>query len=139
MSVRNVYRMRIAFSDCDPAQIVFFANYFKWFDTSAREFFTACGVPQWRETQAERGIIGTPLVDAQARFVNSATYGEDIEIESSVEAWRGKSFVMRHVARRSDTVLCEGREVRVFAVQDPDNPLRIKAVPIPEDYRAMCS
>ncbi|WP_159685158.1 acyl-CoA thioesterase [Cognatazoarcus halotolerans] len=139
MSVRNVYRMRIAFSDCDPAQIVFFANYFKWFDTSAREFFTACGVPQWRETQAERGIIGTPLVDAQARFVNSATYGEDIEIESCVEAWRGKSFVMRHVARRSDTVLCEGREVRVFAVQDPDNPLRIKAVPIPEDYRAMCS
>ncbi|MBX3631696.1 MAG: acyl-CoA thioesterase, partial [Simplicispira sp.] len=84
-------------------------------------------------------IIGTPLVDAQARFVNSATYGEDIEIESSVEAWRGKSFVMRHVARRGDTVLCEGREVRVFAVQDPDNPLRIKAVPIPEDYRAMCS
>ena len=139
MSVRNVYRMRIAFSDCDPAQIVFFANYFKWFDTSAREFFTACGVPQWRETQAERGIIGTPLVDAQARFVNSATYGEDSEIESSVEAWRGKSFVMRHVARRGDTVLCEGREVRVFAVQDPDNPLRIKAVPIPEDYRAMCS
>ena len=139
MSVRNVYRMRIAFSDCDPARIVFFANYFKWFDTSAREFFTACGVPQWRETQAERGIIGTPLVDAQARFVNSATYGEDIEIESCVEAWRGKSFVMRHVARRSDTVLCEGREVRVFAVQDPDNPLRIKAVPIPEDYRAMCS
>ena len=139
MSVRNVYRMRIAFSDCDPARIVFFANYFKWFDTSAREFFTACGVPQWRETQAERGIIGTPLVDAQARFVNSATYGEDIEIESCVEAWRGKSFVMRHVARRSDTVLCEGREARVFAVQDPDNPLRIKAVPIPEDYRAMCS
>lgn len=134
----NVYRMRIAFSDCDPAQIVFFANYFKWFDTSSREFFTACGVPSWRETTAERGIIGTPLVDAQATFRNSATYGEDIEIESWVEKWGGKSFVMRHVACRGDTILCEGREVRVFAVQDPGNPLRIKAVGVPEDIRTAC-
>ena len=132
------YKHRIAFADCDPAQIVFFANYFKWFDTSSREFFTACGVPSWRETTAERGIIGTPLVDAQASFRNSATYGEDIEIESWIEKWGGKSFVMRHVARRGDTVLCEGREVRVFAIQDPDNPLRIKAVGVPEDIRAAC-
>lgn len=135
----NVYRMRIAFSDCDPAQIVFFANYFKWFDTSGREFFTACGVPSWRETTAERGIIGTPLVDAQASFRNSATYGEDIEIESWIEEWRGKSFVMRHLARRGDTVLREGREVRVFAIQDPDDPLRIKAIPIPDDIRSACA
>lgn len=78
-------------------------------------------------------------VDAQAKFRNSATYGEDIEIESWVEDWGGKSFVMRHVARRGDTVLCEGREVRVFAVQDPEDPLRIKAIPIPEDIRAACS
>ena len=138
MARSNIFRMRIEFSDCDPAQIVFFANYFKWFDTSSREFFTACGVPSWRDTLATRGIIGTPLVDAQAKFMSSATYGEDIEIESSVETWNNKSFVMRHVARRGDTVLCEGREVRVFAIQDPENPLRIKAVPIPEDIRAAC-
>lgn len=139
MARSNIYRMRIAFSDCDPAQIVFFANYFKWFDTSSREFFTACGIPSWRDTRAQRGIIGTPLVDVQGKFMNSATYGEDIEIETSVEEWRGKSFVMRHVARRGDTVLCEGREVRVFAIEDPENPLRIKAVPIPEDIRAACA
>ncbi|WP_020396350.1 acyl-CoA thioesterase [Thiolinea disciformis] len=134
----NIYKMRIAFSDCDPAQIVFFANYFKWFDTASREFFSACGVPSWRETTRERGIIGTPLVDAQASFKNSATYGEDIEVASWIEEWRGKSFTMKHVARRGDTVLCEGREVRVFAMQDPDDPMRIKAVPIPEDIRAAC-
>lgn len=138
MSRSHIHSLRIAFSDCDPAQIVFFANYFRWFDTAAREFFTACGVPSWRETTAARGIIGTPLVDAQAKFINSATYGEDLDIESSVEAWNGKSFVMRHVARRGDTVICEGREVRVFAIADPDDPLRIRAIPIPEDYRALC-
>lgn len=138
MAHSNIFRMRIAFSDCDPAQIVFFANYFRWFDTSSREFFTARGVPSWRETLATRGIIGTPLVDAGAKFMNSATYGEDIEIETSVVEWKTKSFVMHHVARRGETVLAEGREVRVFAIMDPENTLRIKAIPIPEDFRALC-
>ncbi|RLJ65217.1 acyl-CoA thioesterase [Sulfurisoma sediminicola] len=139
MTRSHTIHYRIAFSDCDPAQIVHFANYFRWFDTASREFFTACGVPGWRDTERKSGIIGTPVVDVQARFLASATYGEDIEIESTVERWGNKSFVMRHVARRGDTALVEGREVRVFAVRDPADPLRIKAVPIPEDIRAACS
>ena len=134
----HVMRYRIAFVDCDPAQIVHFSNYFRWFDTSSREFFTACGVPSWRDTERMSGIIGTPLVDAQASFRNPATYGEDLEIESWVEQWNTKSFVMRHVARRGDTVIAEGREVRVFAERDADEPTRIRAVEIPAEYREMC-
>ena len=134
----HVMRYRIAFVDCDPAQIVHFSNYFRWFDTSSREFFTACGVPSWRDTERMSGIIGTPLVDAQASFRNPATYGEDLEIESWVETWNTKSFVMRHVARRGDTVIAEGREVRVFAVRDAESPTRIRAVAIPAEYREMC-
>ena len=135
---RHIHRHRIAFSECDPAKIVFFANYLGWFDTSGREFFVACGIPTWHVTEAERGIIGTPVLDVQAKFLNSATYGEDIEIETTIEQWNNKTFVMRHVARRGDTVLAEGRVVRLFAVRDPEDPLRIKSIPIPEDIKAAC-
>ncbi|GLT23695.1 4-hydroxybenzoyl-CoA thioesterase [Zoogloea oryzae] len=138
MGYHHIHRYRIAFVDCDPAQIVHFSNYFRWFDTASREFFTACGVPSWRDTERGSGLIGTPLVDAQASFRNPATYGEDIEIESWVDRWSGKSFVMRHVARRGDTVLAEGREVRVFAVRDSVDPPVIRAVAVPAGIRAMC-
>lgn len=138
MARRHIHRLRVAFVDCDPAQIVHFSNYFRWFDTASREFFTACGVPGWRDTERESGIIGTPLVDAQASFRSPATYGEDIEIESWVESWGGKSFTMRHVARRGDTVLAEGREVRVFAVRESVDPPVIRAVAVPADIRALC-
>ena len=120
-------------------RLVHFSNYFRWFDTASREFFTACGVPSWRDTERDSGIIGTPLVDAQASFRNPATYGEDLEIESWVDEWKGRSFVMRHVARRDSTVIAEGREVRVFAVREAGDPTRIRAVPIPEAWRALCS
>ncbi|MBI4998469.1 MAG: acyl-CoA thioesterase [Rhodocyclales bacterium] len=136
---RHLTRQRVAFSDCDPAQIVFFANYLKWFDTAGREFFTACGIPSWRQTEQTHGIIGTPILDVQASFRASATYGEDIDIETSIESWRNTSFIMRHVARRGETVLVECKEVRIFAMRDPADPLRIKPVPVPDDIKAACS
>ena len=41
---------RIEFGDCDPAQIVFYPNYFKWMDIAALHFFNACGIESWRQT-----------------------------------------------------------------------------------------
>jgi 4-hydroxybenzoyl-CoA thioesterase len=45
---------------------------------------------------------------------------------------------MHHVARRGDTVLAEGEDIRVFAIMDPEHPTRIRAVPIPPEIRALC-
>ena len=49
---------RIEFGDCDPAQIVFYPNFFKWMDIAALHFFNACGIESWRQTKADWGIIG---------------------------------------------------------------------------------
>ena len=138
MGKEVVHTVQVEFGDCDPARIVWFPNFFRWIDAASRNYFVQCGVPPWHVLEHSHGIIGTPLVDAQASFRNPATYGEDLEIESWVEQWNTKSFVMRHVARRGDTVIAEGREVRVFAVRDADEPTRIRAVEIPAEYREMC-
>jgi 4-hydroxybenzoyl-CoA thioesterase len=34
--------------------------------------------------------------------------------------------------------LCEGTEVRTFVIRDPENPERIRSIPIPEDIKALC-
>ena len=49
-----------------------------------------------------------------------------------------KTFRQRHVVRRGDTVLCEGTEVRAFCIRDANDPERIRAIPIPEDLKALC-
>ena len=138
MSRSHIHRHRVAFGDCDPAQIVFYPNYYKWFDTAALEFFRACGIPAWRELEQSRGIIGAPLVKASARFAAPASYGDDLDIEVTVAEWRSRSFVMHYTIRRGDTLIAEGEETRVFAVKDEGNPGRIKAIAIPEDLRRLC-
>ena len=137
-SKKHVYTVHIQFGDCDPAGIVFFPNFSRWMDEASLAFFMACGLPPWRELVKTRGIIGTPLLEIHTRFSRPATYGETIEIHTTVEDWAAKTFRHRHVVKRGDTVLCEGTEVRAFCVRDPANPDRIKAIAVPEDIKALC-
>jgi 4-hydroxybenzoyl-CoA thioesterase len=117
VSLRHVAEFTVEFGDCDPAEIVFYPNFLRWMDAASRQYFAAAGVPPWhrRPERADDGIIGTPVVDVQVRFLAPASYGDRIDIETSIAHWRARSFVMRHVIRRGDTVLVDGREVRVFA------------------------
>jgi len=138
MSRVHIHRVEVCFGDCDPAGIVFFPNFSKWMDTASLAFFMACGVPPWRELVKTRGIIGTPLLEIHTKFLKPATYGETIEVHTSVEEWSAKTFRHRHLVKRGDVLLCDGTEVRAFCQRDPANPDRIKAIPIPEDIKALC-
>jgi len=139
VSKTHAYAVNVQFGDCDPAGIVFFPNFSRWMDESSLAFFMAQGVPPWRELVKTRGIIGTPLLEIHTKFMRPATYGETIHVHTTVEEWAAKTFRHRHVVKRGDTVLCEGTEVRAFCIRDPENPDRIKAIPVPEDIKALCS
>ena len=138
-SRHHISHFTVEFGDCDPAQIVFYPNYFRWMDAASLRFFRSGGLPPWRELEAQFGIIGTPLVDASARFLRPASYGDAIDVLTTIDEWRGRSFVMSHIIRRGDDVLVEGREVRVFARRHPDDPSRIQAVTAPESIRQRCA
>ncbi len=135
----------VTFGDCDPAGIVFFPNFLRWMDTASLSFFMQCGVPPWRELEKTRGIVGTPLLEINTRFVKSATYGETLTVTTHVEEWRAKVVVQMHRVTRAradgtgDDLICEGREVRAFVKRDADDRDRLRAIPVPEDIRLLCT
>ena len=138
MTRSHVHRVEVHWGDCDPAGIVFFPNFCKWMDQGSFAFFAACGLPPWRELARTRGIVGTPLLEIHTRFFKPASYGETIEIHTCVEEWAAKTFRHRHRVQRGETLLCEGTEVRAFVTRDAADPERIRAIPVPEDIKAMC-
>jgi len=83
-----------------------------------------------------RGILGTPLVDASARFLRPATYGDVIDIETWIDEWRSKSFVQKHRVWRGEDLLVEGTEVRVFVARGAGGS-GIRGVVVPDDIRAL--
>jgi len=136
--------VNVTFGDCDPAGIVFFPNFSRWMDIASLSFFMQCGVPPWRELVKTRGIVGTPLLEINTKFFQAATYGETLTISTQVEEWRAKVIVQIHRITRARAegepdLICEGREVRAFVKRDADDPDRLRAIPVPEDIRLLCS
>jgi 4-hydroxybenzoyl-CoA thioesterase len=128
----------VTFGDCDPAGIVFFPNFSRWMDAASLRFFMLCGVPPWHRLVLDNGIIGTPLLEIHTKFVKSATYGETLQIETSIETWNAKAFVQKHVVMRGDDLICEGRETRIFAVRDKETG-RLRGIEVPPEIRALCT
>ena len=135
----TLHHVDVQFGDCDPAGIVFFPNFARWMDAASLSFFAQCGLPPWRELVKTRGIVGTPVLETNTRFHVSLTYGQRITIATHVQDWRAKVFVQLHRVMRGDELICEGREVRAFVKRDPDDPDRLRAMPVPDDIRALCS
>jgi len=140
----TTHTVHVSFGDCDPAGIVFFPNYAHWMDTASLSFFMQCGVPLWRELAKTRGIVGTPLLEINTKFTKAATYGETLTITTHVEEWGAKVFKQVHRITRAradglEDLICEGRETRAFVRRDEHDPDRLRAMPVPEDIRLLCT
>jgi 4-hydroxybenzoyl-CoA thioesterase len=131
-----IYTVQVEFGHCDPARIVWFPNFFRWIDAASRNFFIQCGVPHWSETEKTLGVIGTPLVDTRAKFIKTATYGDELHIHAAITEWRTKSFVQGYRVTKAGELIMECEEVRIFAGRREDGSMR--ALPIPEEIRRLC-
>jgi len=128
----NRKRILVEFGDCDPAGIVFFANYFRWFDDCTTALFLAAGFPIAALFSAH-GVVGIPVVEATARFLAPSTQGDALVVESSVTDVRTSSFVIEHRFYHGRELLLEGKETRVWATEHPAKPGRLKAQPLPQE------
>ena len=128
-----VYRRQftVEWGHCDPAGIVFNSRFFEYFDWSAwRLFEQALGVKP-KELAPAFGIVGIPLVGATARFLKPAKFNDVADIASEVSKFGRSSFEVSHRISIGGELAVEGSEMRVWAGRDPDDPVKMKGVPIP--------
>jgi 4-hydroxybenzoyl-CoA thioesterase len=129
-------RFTIEWGYCDPAGIVFNARFFEFFDWGTWGLFEiALGVKP-HDLAGTFGIVGIPLVDAGARFIMPARFGDVVELISRVSEFRRSSFDVEHKLVVRGAVAVEGRETRVWAARDPTDPDKIKSQPIPPEVTA---
>src|SRR5262249_26560698 len=118
---------------CAPAGIVFNSRFFEFFDVSTWTMFeTVLGVAR-ADLFSTYDIMGVPLVDARARFVLPVRFGDEVASESEITEFRRSSFDVAHRLSIGVALAVEGRETRVWATRDKDNPEHIKSAPIPPD------
>jgi 4-hydroxybenzoyl-CoA thioesterase len=110
---------------------VFNSRFFEYFDWSSWLLFEMALGVRPNEIATAFGIVGIPLVDARARFLKPAQFNDVAEIASEVSAFRRSSFEVAHRITIDGELVVEGSETRVWAGRDPNDPAKLKGVPIP--------
>jgi 4-hydroxybenzoyl-CoA thioesterase len=129
--VVNEYRRRVEWSECDPAKIVFYPNYFMWFDEATWRLFTKVGLPP-TVLENEYRFAGMPILEAKSKFIGPSRFFEDVVIESHVANWKDKTFDVIHRISNNGTLTVEGVETRIWCEWHPDDKNRLKARSVPK-------
>lgn len=130
-----VYPVELQWGECDPAGIIFYPTYFRWFDAASWRLFAVVGYTAKRMKAEHRAM---PLVGAECQFKNPAQQEDRCEVRSRILRWGGKSFVVGHEVVRDDgTLLATGTETRVWGRYEngPGTPMR--GEPIGDDLKAL--
>jgi 4-hydroxybenzoyl-CoA thioesterase len=133
---RSRRQFTIEWGHCDPAGIVFNSRFFEFFDWGTWILFEAALGVKPHELGQTYGIIGIPLVDAGARFIAPARFGDAVELTSRVSEFRRSSFDVEHQLFVHGALAVEGKETRVWAARDAADPSKIKSQPIPPEVTA---
>jgi len=121
-------KIRIYWSDCDSAGIVYYGNFFRLFEIAEEELFLSLG--HSRADLFRRYGIGFPRVEVWCRFRKPVPEGELVEITTWVNKRTQTGMVFNLELRRHghDEVAAEAH-YRVVCVKRPE----FKPVPIPDE------
>ena len=126
----------VEWAHCDAAGIVFYPNFYIWFDQGTERLFSANGL-SYAELDRDFGIDGMPLLETGTTYSNACKLGAELTIASWVDAWEGKTFVVKHRITHADgTLALEGFERRIMVVKALNRPRGIRAIDVPADVRA---
>jgi acyl-CoA thioester hydrolase len=118
MAVEHTVKLRVRFAETDAMQVVYYAEYFVWFEVARTELFRSIGMP-YSVISRKRGFH-TPVVQAHADYKSSARYDDEV----AVRVWASKVGTSSvrldyEVTKLPDKeLLCTGHTVHVLIGED---------------------
>lgn len=101
----------VSFGHCDPAGIVFYPNYFRWFDRCFHALLQDRAGGH-RAICAQLGAKGLGLMDVGARFPAPASEGDLMRLDLNLAEWGGKTLRLTYSGFVGDRTVVEGYELR---------------------------
>lgn len=133
MPATHTVRFRVRFAETDAMQVVYYAEYFVWFEVARTELFREIGMP-YTVISRKRGYH-TPVVQAHADYKAPARYDDEVAVRVLMTKIGKSSLRLDYeVTRMPDKVLlCTGHTVHVLIGEDG------KPKEIPADMRKKLS
>lgn len=134
--IRYEWRRTAEWGECDPAGIVFYPNFYRWFDSGSQEMMRQHGFDQ-QEMIERHGIEGFPVVETRAMFDKPVHWGDEVRGISEIANWHDKTFTVDHTISVNRTVHVIAYEIRVWAKRragSAGDGGKLKAVALPKEF-----
>jgi 4-hydroxybenzoyl-CoA thioesterase len=110
MNAAHKLGQAITFGDCDPAGIVFYPNYFAWFDRTFHDWLRQFG--GHAKICSDLGSLGIGLMGAEAAFKAPLRDGQTLDIHLIVTGWDRKALRLSYEGQANGRTAVIGTEVR---------------------------
>jgi len=114
----------IRFSNCDPAGIVYFPEFFDLINSLVEDWFTV-GMDTSYADLMMRQRIGTPTIDIQCEFIKPCRYGEHLKMELAVTKLGRTSFHLTETGTVAGELRWRTRHVLCFISNETYRPVAI--------------
>ncbi len=123
------HEIRVIFGDTDVMGIVYYANYYRYFEGARAEYLRDKG-RSYKDMDA--WDVALPVVESHCRYLSPAHYEDLIDVQTTVTEIRGASLRFSYRIFREDTLLVEGYTVHACAHPETGRVRRI-----PPELRAL--
>ena len=121
--LRAASRVRVRYAETDQMGVVYYANYFIWFEVGRTDLLRHAGW-SYRDMEADGTVL--PVVEAHCEYRQAARYDDELEVRTTgVLLSPVRVRFDYEVVRASDmTVLCAGHTVHA-ALDSGGKPRRL--------------
>jgi acyl-CoA thioester hydrolase len=122
---RSVSRLRVRYAETDKMGVVYYANYFVWFEVGRCDLLRTFG-GSYREIE-ERGIA-LPVIEAECQYLQPAHYDDELEVRTTGRLLSGARLEFCYeVVRAADAqVVATGRTAHA-SINREGRPCRLPA------------
>ena len=75
----SVTRLRVRYAETDKMGVVYYANYFVWFEVARADLLRSLG---WSYREMELAGVSLPVIEAHCAYTRPAKYDDEIEVKT---------------------------------------------------------
>ena len=123
MSQVRVTRLRVRYAETDRMGVVYYANYFVWFEVGRTDWLRDTG---WSYRAMEADGVSLPVIEAHCDYRQPSRYDDELEVRTRATLLSPIRVRFDYEVARDGTVLTTGHTVHA-AIDVKGRPCRLPA------------
>lgn len=113
----SVSTVRVRYAETDKMGVVYYANYFVWFEVARADLLRSHG---WSYREMEQAGVALPVIEAECRYHRGARYDDELDVraEGRLLSPVRMEFVYEVVCRADAALAASGRTVHAAVAPD---------------------